>query len=370
MTEPLRILHVVESLERGGLERVVVDLVRAQRDAGHHVAVACLFARGQFGEDLAADGVNVFSCDKQPGVDWNALGRIRAYVRDERVSILHTHNAVACYYGAIATLMTSVQKRINTRHGMGSRRRFTSREMLYLAVTPLTHTLVAVSKEGQNAFEQRGTFSPKKSTTVVNGIPVEAIARTADAARDALRAEFGFAATTRVLGNVGRLNWAKDQATLLRAFRIAVDAEPDQRLLMVGDGKLRGSLTELCTELGLDDHVIFTGERPDVFELLGAMDVFVLSSVTEGYSIALLEASAAGLPIVATDVGGNSEIVSDALTGLLVPAKNPEALAKALLTMVQDGALRASYGAAGRDWAFKNASVAAMAAAYDALYRQ
>ena len=165
------------------------------------------------------------------------------------------------------------------------------------------------------------------------------------------------------------MNPVKDQATLLRAFAHLRGDFADVALVLVGDGASRGSLESQAAALGIGDAVRFLGDRSDVRELLQGFDVFALSSLSEGYSMALLEACASGLPIVATDVGGNREIVVDGRNGRLVPPARDDALADAFATLLRDPAGAAAMGSAGRAWALREVSVETMARRYDALYR-
>ena len=173
---------------------------------------------------------------------------------------------------------------------------------------------------------------------------------------------------TRLVGTVGRLNPVKDQSTLLRAFSRVHGGMADTALVLVGDGTLREALEAEAVALGIADAVRFLGDRGDVDVLLPGFDVFVLSSRSEGYSMALLEACAAGLPIIATDVGGNREIVRDGVNGRVVAAGSEVVLAEAIASLLRDGDAAAAMGQAGRDWALREASVAAMMQRYDALY--
>jgi glycosyltransferase involved in cell wall biosynthesis len=168
--------------------------------------------------------------------------------------------------------------------------------------------------------------------------------------------------------HVARLHPVKDQTTLLHAVRQVADAEPDFRLDIVGDGPAWDELAALHEKLALERHVRFLGFRGDVREMLGGADLFVLSSVSEGISLTLLEAMAAGLPVVATDVGGNREVVAHRETGLLVPPRSPEALAAAMLRLVRDPATARRMGAAGRERVEKQFDLRRVVQTYERLY--
>jgi len=175
-------------------------------------------------------------------------------------------------------------------------------------------------------------------------------------------------ARAKVIGTVGRLTLLKDQVNLIRAFQQVHAAKPDTVLLLIGDGELRELLEDCARNGGVLDHVYFLGDRNDVHALLQGLDLFVLSSISEGYSLALLEACAAGLPIIATDVGGNFEIIRDGDTGILVPAKDPDALATAMLTLLREPAHAKGLGDAARAWVESNGSLETMASRYMQIY--
>jgi glycosyltransferase involved in cell wall biosynthesis len=341
----LRILHVVENLERGGLERMVIDLAAAQRAAGHAVRVICLYAPGALADELTVQGIAVHACGKRAGADLSALRRLRAQLRAVPDAIVHTHNANAHYHAVAAAIglsdASAPVRVLNTRHGMGAAHPRSRSEWL----------------------------RPRRALLAVpNGIRIDAFAPAGDERRAALRCVLGLAPDTRIVGTVGRLNPVKDQRSLLQAFaRVHADAR-DTALVLVGDGALRAALEAEAAALGIAEAVRFLGDRGDVRQLLQGFDLFALSSLSEGYSMALLEACASGLPIVATDVGGNREIVADGGNGLLVPAARPEALADALAALLRDPVRAAAMGRAGRDWALREASIDTMAARYDTLY--
>ena len=364
----MNITHVVENLNRGGLERMVVDLARVQRDQGHCCQVVCLYEAGSLAPELTAAGIAVHACGKRAGLDLRALSRARRWVRTHATEVLHTHNAVAHYLAVLATRGLGLRRVVNTRHGMGENRRSLRREWLYRRALAATDAVATVCEAARRSAVERGIVPSRKAGVVPNGIRVESFARADDAARARLRLALGLPDATHVIGTVGRLNWAKDQAGLIRAFRAVHGQQPDTALVLVGDGELRTDLERCAATEGVARQVHFLGDRDDVRELLRGLDLFVLSSLSEGYSMALLEACAAALPIVATDVGGNGEIVRDGASGRLVPASDVQALAGAMLALLQDPPQAAAFGQAARAWVEAQGSLETMAARYAELY--
>jgi glycosyltransferase involved in cell wall biosynthesis len=366
-TAPLSITHFVENMERGGLERTVIDLIGAQREAGHQCRLVCLFERGALADELSDSGVSVETCNKRDGADFRALRRARHLLRGG--GVLHTHNATAHYYAVLAAVGLPIQRVVNTRHSMGDSDPRSRREWLYRRCMPRTDYAVAVCETARRNLQDKGVAPREALLAIPNGIRTEGFHPAGAAARAWLREELALPPESLLIGTVGRLQPVKDQASLIRAFRQVRLAVPHARLVLVGGGVLRAELETIAANEGVAEAVRFMGDRSDVSRLLQGLDVFALSSLSEGYSIALLEASAAGLPIVATDVGGNAEIVRDRSNGLLVPARDADRLAAALVELLLAPERAAAMGQAGREWVTHEGSFRTMAARYEALYR-
>jgi glycosyltransferase involved in cell wall biosynthesis len=363
----MKIVHVVETLDRGGLERTVCDLAAAQKLRGDQVSALCLFRRGLLADELESRGVPVSAIGKRTGNDFAALWRLRRALRVAGADVVHTHNATAHYHTAWACWPRSDWQLLNTRHGMGdgAGKRVEARFRRSLD----QHSRVAAVSEFSGRHLVAGGVVPEACLRIVpNGIPVQ---RFGQNTRSTARARLGLPLDVPVVGTVGRLHSVKDQAGLIRAVVMARQTLPALRCIVIGDGELRGTLEALVAETNNQPYIQLLGDRSDVAELLPAMDLFALPSHTEGYSIALLEAAASGVPMLVSDVGGNREIVADGVTGRVIPRVEPihESLAKALLKLLSDFAALAQMGAAARRWAVEHASVESMVQRYDALYR-
>jgi glycosyltransferase involved in cell wall biosynthesis len=251
---------------------------------------------------------------------------------------------------------------------MGAGQRAARRDAFYRAAMGRTDAVVAVCEAARRDAVARGLVPESRTVVIPNGIRVGRFAATGEVARRTLREALGVAAGVRLIGTVGRLNWAKDQDSLIRAFARVHATRPDTALVLVGSGELRAALEDRARAEGVAAAVRFLGDRSDVAQLLQGLDLFTLSSVSEGYSMALLEAAASALPIVATDVGGNAEIVRHGETGMLVPARAPESLAATLGALLDAPPLAAALGAAARAWVLEHGSLEAMATRYARLY--
>lgn len=364
----MEIVHCVENLARGGLERTVLDLVAAQREAGHRCRVLCLYEPGQLALELVAQGVDVEACRKGVGLDVAGMRRMRASLRRSPGAVLHTHNAAAHYHAVAAAWGLPLGCVVNTRHGMGMANAGSRKEWLYRRSMPLTDHVVGVCEAARERFAAQGVRPRGELLAIPNGIRLERFAMATAQARAALAAELGWPHDSRIIGTVGRLHPVKDQPRLLHALHVLRAQVPQAALAVVGDGQMRAALQDEAGRLGLQDAVRFLGDRDDVPRLLAGMEAFALPSLSEGYSVALLEACATGLPIVATDVGGNREIVHDGRNGRLVPSADTGALASALAEVLQDRELAERMGKAGREWIVAEGSFRTMASRYQRLY--
>jgi sugar transferase (PEP-CTERM/EpsH1 system associated) len=234
-------------------------------------------------------------------------------------------------------------------------------------LAPFIDVHVVVSEHLQRWLVECVRVAPEKVRVVRNGVDAARFMPLVE--RDRVREEEGYGRTDHVFGAVGRLTPVKDHRTLLEAFHAVSMRRPECRLVLVGDGAERPLLEEQVRQRGLADRVRIVGHRVDVTRWLGMMDVFVHPSLMEGMSNAVLEAMAVGLPVVATAVGGNPEIVEHGVGGSLVPPSSPSALADAMLSYCGDDRMRMAHGAAARERVEKDFPLMKMVAGYTAVYR-
>jgi glycosyltransferase involved in cell wall biosynthesis len=285
-------------------------------------------------------------------------------LREDGVDIVHCHNYGPLVYGALSARMSAQRGVVYTAHGAKTSARRATRRFQRLG---LVGPIVFVSEDARRVAVAAGAVDARGTRVILNGIDVDAYARDA-ACRERIRRSLGVPAAAPVAGIVARLTPAKDHVNLFEAFVRVRRSLPDARLVVVGDGELRDDLHRAVRERALDDAVIFTGRRDDVADVLSAIDVFVLSSATEGLALTLIEAMAAGLPVVATRVGGNTEVVVEGETGRIVPPRDAAALAAALTETLSDAAGAREMGARGRRRAREKFGIAAMTEQYRALY--
>jgi glycosyltransferase involved in cell wall biosynthesis len=350
----LRIAQVTLGLEIGGQERLLVEMARHRDQAYFDWTVIVLGKRGKLADAIEATGVRLVPLGDaggfRPGL-WRQLARL---FRQERFDVVHTHDDRPLLYGMPAAWWAGVSTRIHTNHHgrlahVPWRHRFLMRQ-----ASRFTQTFVCVSHDSARYVIEQGVL-PTRVQTLWNGI-------------DLTRFAYHGPCHDGSIVTVARLSAEKDVGALLRAARSVIDAFPKLRFEIAGDGPCRSDLAQLAKQLQLTDHVVFHGEVSDVPSLLARARLFVLPSQSEGISLTLLEAMACGLPVVATQVGGNPEVVEANVTGLLVPAHDPESLAQAIGAIVADPARGRAMGVTGRQRVENNFDIRKMMTQYESLY--
>lgn len=350
----ISVAHVTAQLEMGGMEKLLVEFARHTDREAFDLHFIVLGDRGKLAGDIEACGWKVTLLHQSPGLRPGLVFKLARLFRGLGVDVVHTHNTKPFLYACPAARLARVSKVIHTRHGQryGASRRETS---MFRLLTRLTDRVVCVSRDSANLSAMEG-ITPGKIRTIWNGI-------------DSTRFNYVGPCADGPAVMVSRLSPEKDVATLLRAAALAVRERPSFRLEIAGDGPCRPALEQIVHECNLEGCVRFLGEVRDVPALLARASLFVLPSLTEGVSLTLLEAMARGLPIVATRVGGNPEVVIEGETGVLVPAQDPAGLARAMLQVQTDREAGRGMGQAGRRRVEQHFDVRHMVSQYEDQYR-
>jgi glycosyltransferase involved in cell wall biosynthesis len=334
------------------------------------VAVFSINQTTGFLPELRAAGIVVEVGGKSRAFDLHVLHKLRQTVLERKVRVVHAHNFVPNYYAATALLGVGLPATlVGTCHDMGMRLSNRKLRWMYRLSLMRTARLAMVGQQVHDRYVASGWVRASRAETVLNGIPVQRFRNTAGR-RASARALLALSDSIPVIGCVGRLVPLKNQQLMIQVLPELLRAHPTLKLVMVGDGELDAALRELASSKGVASQILFLGQRSDVSELLPAFDIFALPSRTEGLSIALLEACATGLPAVATAVGGNTEIIREGETGLLIPVDNAEALRDALLALLNEPGLRARLGSTASEWVAAHASIDALCATYDRFYQK
>ena len=351
---PARIAHLVENLEVGGLEKLLVEFAKHACRSRFALRFLTLGHRGPLASAIEAEGWTVDSLNLKIGLRPQAIPLLARWFRRERIDILHVHTSGPLLYGTAAAKLARVPTIISTRHH-GPDINNSPRAIKACALTSnRIDRVVCVSEDGVSHSIAEG-IRPSKLTTIWNGIDLE-------------RFEHRGSNPSGPAVIVARLNPEKDHDTLIRAVALVRATDPAFQLLIAGDGPCLETLKALANDLGLEDSLRFLGTVDNIPGLLREASVLVLTSLKEGISLTLLEAMATGLPVVATRVGGNPEVVVDGETGLLVAPGSPRELADALLNIRQNRAMASAFGRAGRDRAERLFDVRRMIADYENLY--
>ncbi len=368
MVQPLSghaIVHLLTSVQHGGAERVVLELARSQRDLGAVVGIVCLQQRGELAPAFESAGltVSLVPGGGKPGalrMAWRLSGMLRN--GGTNPTVVHTHNTAPQIAAGLGQYLRRWRHGdtvlVHTEHGRLPSTRPALVRWRRLAIAKFD-AVVAVSVDAQRQMLQYRIQGANGVSVIVNGV---------DLSRYVMR---GAARPARArLVHVGRLDRVKGQDILISAMPIVRALVPEVRLSVVGDGPTRGQLGAQAEALGVADIVDFVGAVDDVRPFLQDADIFVLPSRSEGISIALLEAMATGLAVVATDVGGNREVVQTGISGQLVAAERPDELAAALAHLLLNSAIARAAGIAGRREVEARFASDQTTAGYTAVYQQ
>ena len=366
------VAHVVYRFAIGGLENGVVNLInRMPPEAYRHVVIS-LTDITDFRHRVTRDDVEFIALDKPPGHALWIYPRLYRLFRELRPAIVHSRNLAALEV-VIPAWAAGVAVRIHGEHGRdvgdfdGSNRKYQWLRRLY---QPFVTSFIALSRDLQHYLNVIVGVPGVKVTQIYNGVDAR---RFLPAGGRQTIAGCPYTDPAHwLIGTVGRMQVVKDQTTLARAFVRALDIAPELRaalrLVMIGDGPLRGQVVELLEQAGCTDLAWLPGERDDIPEILRGLDCFVLPSLSEGVSNTVLEAMASGLPVIATDTGGNGELVDSGHSGELVPVGDVETMARRIVAYASERGKARAAGQAGRAIVEQRFSMEAMVAGYQSLY--
>ena len=363
-----RVLHVLANLGAGGAERMAVHIVLGLNRSRFEPAIVAY--SGRYGSDLEQQldqaGIKTWFLGKGPGFEWRTYYRLHRVFKEFRPDIVHTHVHVMRY--AFPSLVYFKPRLVvHTVNNIAEceiepRARWLQRLAYRWGVIP-----VAVAREVAASLER--VYGIGNSRVVWNCVPTDLYA-SPHTPRSAWRAKQGFSEEDVLFVCVARFAPQKNHELLINAFAKGPASDPKVHLVLAGQGVLRTQLQVRVNELGLTNRVHFLGLRTDIPDVLGAGDIFALSSDYEGNPLSVIEAMAAGLPIVSTAVGGVPELLQNGREGLIVSPGNAEQLSEAMMTLLRDGDLRRIMGAAAAVRAKNKFNVSAMVKAYEELYDQ
>ena len=367
------IVHLVYNFDTGGLENGIVNLINHMPTNRYRHAIVALCKIGELKNRIRRNDVTYVSLEKPPGHALWLYPKLYRLLRQLRPAVVHSRN-LAALECAVPAWAADVPVRIHGEHGRdvgdldGRNVKYQRLRRLY---RPFVHHYIALSRDLADYLTGPVGLPATRVTRVCNGVDTQLFHPAVTAPMPIPGCPFQ-PDRHWLIGTVGRMQYVKDQLTLARAFiellRQRPDAADKARLVMIGDGPLRAECAQLLDAAGAAQLAWLPGERNDVPQVMRGLHCFVLPSLAEGISNTILEAMACGLPVLATDVGGNAELVEAGSTGEIVPAATPAALADVLLRWLEAPELARRLGQAGRMRVEQQFSIDAMVQAYQNLY--
>lgn len=361
------ILHIIHSLDVGGAEKIVVDFAEETNPDLFNVSICCLDKIGTLGEELKSKGYRVISMGRTPGVDWRLIMSLWKFLRENKIDIIHAHQYSSFFYAALAKNFSKRPCIIFTEHGRFYPDRKRIKRIIFDPIlSGFASEIVSISAATKEAMVKYDNFPRKKIKIIYNGVKF----RTNSIDRAQKRQELDISTEDFVLVTAARLDSIKNHGMMIRTMKRISESIPRCKLIIAGDGPEYAGLSEEIDSSGLSDSVILLGFRDDIAEIFSASDVFLLSSVSEGTSVTLLEAMHAGLPAVVTNVGGNPEVLTDGETGFLVESDDDKAMAHKIIALYKDRNMAHQMGGRAKERAGKLFSLNNMINQYEEMYKR
>jgi len=364
LTRPLKIAHVALSLDVGGLERNIINQIRLAPELRQEVSVVCLERPGALAAQAEALGARVVSANKKPGLRPSTIFRLRKIFRDLQPDIIHTHQIGPLFYTRFAAGDSIV---VHTEHGKEAYAASRKLRMLGRCAARAASIFYCLSQEMADAVISTGIAPPDRVRLIHNGIDFSAYTLPHDT--HAIRESLNIPHDAPLVGTIGRLTEIKRQDVLLKAFAALRQHLPSAHLLLVGDGPLLNDLGKLAAELNIAPFVHFAGYQQNTAPYMQAMNVFALTSRSEGMPQSLLEAAVARIPIIASNVGGIPEVIQHDRTGFLFEAGDQAALAAELFDLLTNRDRAATLARAAHEFVQSRFDIRRMAAEYDEEFR-
>jgi len=344
----IKLLYIIESMKIGGAEMLVAEICRRIDKDKFDVFVCSLSGGTAITEKLEENDIRYYVFDKNPGVDLSIPFKIKKIIKQEKIQIVHTHCQGPLLYTYLATILGKKYRFIHTEHiNMEQELGYSKKHLFYnkLFLNKLDG-FISISEHVSKYFHEKYPKISRRMVTIPNGINVDRFSSQNNT--NNLRKELRFDNNTKIIGNISALRDQKDHATLLYAMKKIINNIDNVRLVIAGSGYLDVKLKQLADDLNLNEYVRFLGYRSDVENLLSGFDVFVLPSLYEGLPLCLLEASASGTPLVASNIPGNDEIVRNCNNGLLFQTGNSEELANQISKILKDENLSQIFSMNGK----------------------
>jgi glycosyltransferase involved in cell wall biosynthesis len=340
-------MHLTYDMRIGGTEMVIKNLIEGTDSAIFDMSIFCIETPiGPWGIEMQNTGVPITATTRKLGFDKSLIFAIRKHLKANNINIIHCHQYTPWVYGVLAALGTTT-KVIFTEHGRFYPDSSTwKRKLINPVLNLFSNQITAISKATKQALIEFENIPAKAIEVIYNGItPLKFDAEKAKS----LRKSLNIPENHMVLGTVARFDPIKNHTMMIKAFAQVLEQQPGCTLLIVGDGEERDNIEQCIKVLGLEKNVILVGYEPKPAEYIAIMDIFLLSSLSEGTSMTLLEAISVGKPCIVTDAGGNPEIISSNLNGKVTPNNNIKMFGDAIAELLQNRAKLAKYSKAASD---------------------
>lgn len=367
------VAHVIYKLGVGGLENGLINLINQMPVDKYRHMIICLKGSTEFRKRLQRTDVKIIDLEKKDGQDWGSFISLYKILKEYRVDIIHTRNLAAIEY-QVPAFFAGVKSRVHSEHGWdtfdpdGNNKKY---QLLRRILSLFINIFIPLSLHLQYYLINKVGISEKKITRICNGVDIQKF-YPAEIKTLVSDCPLPFDKNIIYVGTVGRMHGVKDQLTLVRAFILLLESNPEilgvVKLILVGEGPLKERAIELLDSHDLSEHAWIPGARGDIADIMRSLDIFVLPSQAEGISNTILEAMATRLPVVATAVGGNIELVQDGINGILVQASNPEEMASALLALVTSREQREQQAESSYQSVLDNFSIQSMVEKYISTY--
>lgn len=368
------IAHVIHHLGIGGLENGLVNLINRIPENRYRHLIICMDDYSDFRNRIQRADVDIIAIHKKPGKDPLAKWRLFKLFKQLQPAIIHSRN-LSGLDALVPAFLAGIKHRIHGEHGRdiddlnGDNRKL---QLLRRLHKPLIHRYIALSKDLKHYLIDKIGVDSSRISQIYNGVDTDRFKPNRNGAENWSVPDGFFSSNTVLIGTVGRFQYVKDQMNLAEGFIALLNQQPDlkevARLVLIGDGPLLAPVLDRIRSAGYEQLVWAPGARDDVAEILPELDIFVLPSLAEGISNTLLEAMSCGLPVIATAVGGNPELVKEGVTGSLVPPTNPAAIAEKLALYIRNKPLRTEQGMQARSHIKNLFSLDAMVESYLDVY--
>lgn len=361
----IKIMHIVTTLNVGGLEILVLNLMRFINRDIFEPYICSLTPNGALESEFSNLGVPVYTVNKKDRVDISLTTKLIKLFRSKKVNIVHTHNITPFLYSAFGTKFFNKISLIHTVHSnvkQNNKRLLIAEKFL----ASFAYKIIADCDKVKDFLNNQQGITSKKVVTIYNGIDIRLYDQPIDVRKK--HEQIGLSENDYIITCVANLIPVKNHKMLIHSFRQVVDAIPNTKLLLVGSGICQSELENLSKELGIFDKTIFLGRRWDVPEILKITDVFALSSLSEGLPLSVIEASASGIPVVVTDVGGNTEIVQNNVSGFVVNSGDTNGMAECIIRLLKDKEKALLFGNYGKKLVSEKFSIQRMVYNYEKIY--